>query len=349
MDSGRTMPFSSRTPLSPLFSRRDSFRFVSMLTLLILIGMTIYQTRQEKRDDTAPLATKSDAKFVETLVAGPNDWQALEETQVGHLFQAVTDKAPLAAEEMPAYWRLMRWSMTQSFDELWERAHKDRYLTHLAEAPEKHRGELVGLTLSIRRTASFAAPQNSAGVKTVYEAWGVTDESRGNFYCLVFYDKPPELPIHPDVHEEARFVGYFHKLLTYQDPLDKTRWAPLLIGRIRWRENPARVALQRTRHVWSYWLWGTLAVIVVVVVWTNRYLERGRALLTPPQQEVDHASIEQWLETGMTEDASPTDGPRSRWNDAGGEVADSDALLRPETPSIFDSHPTSGDGPEPSK
>ena len=65
---------------------------MSMLTLLVLIGMTIYQTRQQIREDTAPQATKSDAEFVETLVSGPNDLQALEETQAGILFQAVSDK-----------------------------------------------------------------------------------------------------------------------------------------------------------------------------------------------------------------------------------------------------------------
>lgn len=314
-----------------------------MVTLLVLIGMTIYQTRREKQQDTAPLATRSDEAFVETLASGPNDLQALEETQAEHLFQAVTDKVPLAAEEMPAYWRLMRWSMTQKFDDLWERSHKDLYLTHLAEAPQKHRGELVGLKLSLRRSASFVAPQNSAGAKTVYEAWGVTDESRGNFYCLVFYDKPPELPIHPDIHEEARFVGYFLKLLAYQDPMDKTRWAPLLVGRLRWAENPARVALQRSRHVWSYWLWGSLAVVAVVAVWTNRYLEGSRALLTPPQ-DVDHASVEKWLETGMTESGPTSDKLVSSWGDANGDEADFDLSPRTRTPSIFDSPPAEQDG-----
>lgn len=336
------MRFSSSTPSQPLFSRRDSFRFMSMLTLLVLIGMTIYQTRQQMRQDTTSQATKSDAEFVETLLSGPNDLQALEESQANEQFQAVSDKAPLAAEEMPAYWRLMRWSMTQSFDELWERAHKDRYLTHLAETPEKHRGELVGLTLSLRRTTSFTAPQNSAGAKTVYEAWGVTEESRGNFYCLVFYDKPPELPIHPNVHEEARFVGYFHKLLTYQDALDKTRWAPLLIGRLKWRENPARVALEQTRHIWAYWLVGALLLMPVVVIWTNRYLDRGRTLLMP-LQEVDHASIERWLETGVAADASPTempelDGLGLRPGDAWSENADADARERTVKSSDVDSN-----------
>ena len=313
-----------------------------MLTLLVLIGTTIYQTRQESRNDTASVATKSDVKFVETLVAGPNDRQAFEETQAKELFQAVTDKAPLAGEEMPSYWRLMRWSMTESFDELWERAHKDRYLTHFAQAPQKHRGELVGLKLSLRRTVSFEAEKNSAGAKTVYEAWGVTNESRGNFYCLVFYDKPPELPIQPDVHEEAEFVGYFLKLLPYQDAMDKTRLAPLLIGRVRWRENPTRVALQQSRDVWSYWLLGSLAVIAVVVVWTNRYLQWGRDP-SMVSEEVDHSSIEKWLDTGMVENSSVDDKPRSWLEDAGAETVISDVPPRSDADSFFDLRPKSGE------
>ena len=316
-----------------------------MLTLLALIGMTIFQTWQNQLQNTAPLATKSDEEFVETLVVGPNDLQALEESDAEYQFQAVTDKAPLAAEEMPAYWRLMRWSMTQSFDELWERAHKDRYLTHLAEFPQKHRGELVAMKVSVRRTAPFPAPQNSAGAKAVYEAWGVTNESRGSLYCLVFYDKPPELPIHYDVHEEVEFVGYFLKLMSYQDFQDKTRWVPVLIGRLRWRENPTRVALQRAQQQMVYWLCGLVVVIVAVVVWTNRYLDQGRALL-PQLDEADHASIERWLENGTTGDASPNDESGPQRYDAWIEEMDSAAQSQPVTPPNADSHPTLGDAPK---
>ena len=317
-----------------------------MLTLLALIGVTIYQTRLQERQDTSPVATKSDAEFVETLVGGPNDLQALEESQAEYQFQAVTDKAPLAAEEMPAYWRLMRWSMTQSFDELWERAHKDRYFTQFAEFPQKHRGELVALKLSVRRTVPFPALQNSAGAKAVYEAWGVTNESRANLYCVVFYDKPPELPIHYKIHEEVEFVGYFLKLMTYQDSMDKTRWTPVLIGRLRWRENAAQVALQNSQHGWTYWLCGLVAVIVAVVVWTNRYLERGRALLTPQPTEADHASIERWLENGATGDASPDDGPGPRRYDAWIDEMDSVAHSQSVTPPDADSRQSFGDAPK---
>src|SRR5439155_15597492 len=100
---------------------------------------------------TKTIAHDSEDQFVETQVTGPNDLQPFEQSQAEYLFQAVSDKSPLAAEEMPAYWKLMRWSMTQSFDELWQRARKDRYFTHLAEAPQKHRGELIALKVSLRR------------------------------------------------------------------------------------------------------------------------------------------------------------------------------------------------------
>jgi hypothetical protein len=299
----RQMPHRSSPAVAPLFSRRELLRLMSMVTLLILIGMTIQQARLTEQNDNAPVATKSDQAFAETVIPGPNDTQAFEESEAKQQFLAVSDKSPLAAEEMPSYWRLMRWSRTQTFDQMSERAHRDRYFTHLGQAPEEHRGELIELKVSLRRSVSFKAPKNSAGVEVVYEAWGVTDESRGNFYCLVFSDKPPELPIHPDIHEEARFVGYFHKLVSYEDPMEKTRWAPVLIGRLQWRENAARVALQQSRHSWSYWLWGSLIGIGGLVVWTNRYLERGRELFDR-SPETDHASIEQWLDNGLGEDHS---------------------------------------------
>src|SRR5258708_4594257 len=54
----------------------------------------------------------------ETLMSGPTDLDAQESESAEREFQAVTDREPLAAEEMPAYWRLLRWSGSQPFDEL---------------------------------------------------------------------------------------------------------------------------------------------------------------------------------------------------------------------------------------
>lgn len=318
------MRFNARTP-SSYFPRRELFRLMSMMMLLAVVGMTMYRARDpgmwkwladDVREDDAKVEITSDKaeakvgsdqsdsdkdngdRFVETLMTGPNDLQPFEQSQADYIFQAISDKAPLAAEEMPAYWKLMRWSMTENFDDLWNRAHKDRYFTHLAEAPQKHRGELIGMKVSLRRSLAHEASENSAGAKQVYEAWGVTNESRTGLYCLVFYDKPPELPLSPSIHEEAQFVGYFLKLFAYEDAMGTSRWAPILIGRLRWRENPVRSSLKRQREEQELlpWVIGGAAIVVLFVgLWTRSYLRAGQLLQA--EGEVDHAAIEQWLET----------------------------------------------------
>lgn len=332
------------------FPRRELFRLMSMLMMLAVVGMLIYRTRDPAMwrwlaDDDSPVSDGSvsndkngTAKSKptesglasepsvastdeiqaanETLVSGPNDLQAYEQTQAEYQFQAISDKAPLTAEEMPAYWRLMRWSMTQSFDELWERARKDRYFTHLGETPAKHRGELIALKLSLRRSlAHDDSLKNSAGVEQIYEAWGVTKESRTWPYCVVFYDKPPQLPLGPNIHEEAEFVGYFLKLFSYEDALGVTRWVPLLIGRLRWQENPARTLLREQRAGETWWTWAIVGLAAVIF---------GAALLWSRQRltssdPVDHQSIERWLEAGIPDNSGSTTATTSEiladWND----------------------------------
>lgn len=304
-------------------------RLVRMVMLLGVVAMLIHWARDpamwrwfaddmkedaaatpSSNDDSAPAENKTE----ETLVTGPNDQQPFEYSQAEYLFQAITDKEPIAREEMPAYWKLMRWSMTQSFDELWERSRKDLYFTHLAEAPEKYRGELIGLKVSLRRALAHEAEErNSAGVKQVYEAWGVTNESRSGLYCLIFYDKPAELAIQPNIHEEATFVGYFLKQFTYEDAMGTKRWAPLLIGRLHWRENVTRSALRQQRANGDYWQWlivaGAAVVLGVAWKWARPSSSQNSDATAPP----DHAAIERWLDAGAPEAPPSPDGILADW------------------------------------
>lgn len=302
---------SSRSPNT--FPRREMSRLVRMVMMLWVVAMLIYWARDpamwrwmadDVQDDADATATPHDkpaaaeTEIQETLVSGPNDRQPFESSQAEYIFQAVTDKEPLSREEMPAYWKLMRWSMTESFDDLWERSRKDLYFTHLAEAPDKYRGTLVGMKVSLRRALAHETEENSAGAKQVYEAWGVTNESRSGLYCLIFYDKPPELAIKPSIHEEATFVGYFLKLFSYEDAMGTKRWAPLLIGRLHWRENVTRSALRRQREIGDPWGWlivgGGLLVVAIAWIWTRPTRSQNQASATQP----DHAAIEHWLESG---------------------------------------------------
>jgi hypothetical protein len=326
-----------------------------MVVMLWVVGMAIYWTRDpgmwkwladDVQDEpaanvmlsqnSAPVEKKND----ETRVTGPNDQQPFEHSQAEYLFQAITDKQPLAREEMPAYWKLMRWSMTESFEDLWERSRKDLYFTHLAEAPQKYRGELIGLKVSLRRALTHEAEENSAGAKQVYEAWGVTNESRSGLYCFVFYDKPPELAIQPSIHEEATFVGYFLKQFSYEDVMGTKRWAPLLIGRLRWRENMTRTALHRQRHDGNHWQWLIIsgAVVVLGVAWkkTRPSQRQGLDVTAPP----DHAAIESWLDAGAPEGPSRPDGILAEWEDL-----DADTESRPVSLTDDPRNLQSGDAP----
>lgn len=344
---------SHRRPPTPGFPRRELFRLMSMLMLLVIVGTLIVRTRDAAMwrwaasvaDDepaAAPLVEDDDGnRFVETLVTGPNDRQPFEQSQAEYQFQAITDKAPNAAEEMPTYWRLMRWSMTESFDDLWERAHKDRYFTHLGQTPEKHRGELIGMKVSLRRAVRhpLETKKNAAGVEQVYEAWGITDESRTGLYCLLFYDLPPQLPVRPSIHEQVQFVGYFMKLISYEDALGKTRWAPLLIGRMRLRENSAQFAQRQKdseNRALPWMLGGATLFFIGLVFWTRRYLAASSVPGLEPVP-TDHQAIEHWLETGGAETARLDD---TDWEDFAADDTDSQpptALPRIEFP------PNSGD------
>jgi hypothetical protein len=328
-----------------------------MLMMLVVVGLLIVQTRNaslwrwaansdDEDSNSATTAAESQSSgaeeetFVETLVSGPNDLQAFEQSQAEYQFQAITDKTPNAAEEMPTYWRLMRWSMTESFDELWARARKDRYFTHLGQTPERHRGELIAMNISLRRFMPHPAETkpNPAGVQQKYEAWGVTDESRTGLYSLVFYDLPPQLPQRPNIQERAQFVGYFMKLISYEDALGKTRWAPLLIGRLRMRENSAQF-VQRQREsearALPWLLGGAIVFFGGLMFWTRRYLAASSVAGLEPVS-TDHQAIERWLETGGE---TATESAGLGWEEVSSDEGDASpgSLPRMESP------PHSGD------
>ncbi|HEY5314137.1 MAG TPA: hypothetical protein VIK18_16515 [Pirellulales bacterium] len=271
-----------------------------------------------------PAAAKPDASFAwETVspepgVQGPLDADPEEREDAQEQFLAVSDKEELTAVDMPAYWRLMRWSRSQSFAELRKRAKRggvDLLFTHFAQEPEKHRGELVQLKLHLVRVVSFDAPENPAGIERTFEAWGVTDDdSRSNPYVVVFSEKPPELPLGAKIDEEATFVGYFLKDVGYE-AYNVRRYAPLLIGRLRWRDNPARAMLRDQkpdpRYLWPVTGIGMalLAVTVGGWIWRMRHPKKRPAF---GSTDGEHEAVQHWIEKaeqGEGPDEKPTPAP----------------------------------------
>jgi len=269
-------------------------RLSSAIVALMILGM-IYARAREPRTwrwmapegDVPPVAAIAaqaapDTKPVETVVAGPTDADELDSPEVQTQFAAIGEKAELASEEMPAYWRLMRWARAQTFNELQARAAGDVLYTQFIEQPQKYRGSPVRLRLHIKQIVAWEAPENSAGVKTVYEVSGVTDETRTWYYIAVCPELPPGMHVGTNLNAEGVFVGYFLKVIPYEAAVRRLV-APLLIGRLR---GVPRVAAPPAPSL-PPWVWiAGAAAILAAAAWGWKQFAHA-----PPRRKVQTAGV----------------------------------------------------------
>jgi hypothetical protein len=255
----------------------STMRALSLLMLLVLLWMMYGWIRnpaiwswmaraeegQQSIDVDEPTPATGDApnpqiKAVEKIVPGRNDQ---DRESLKSRLELVTDKAPLRPGEMPIYWKLMEWSRTESFEGLKARAAFGVPFSKLWETPKQFRGDLVHLRLHVRRVLRYETDGDPLGVKTVYEAWGWTDDSKSFPYVVVFSERPEGLPIGTDVRADIEFVGYFLKIMSYT-AFDVSRGAPLLIGRAKATVKPATTPSSSLTNFET----GTITVIGVIVL-----------------------------------------------------------------------------------
>jgi hypothetical protein len=234
----------SRHPSARPFGARGTPRLWTSLIMLAIVGLVYFQARNpnnwrwltadDAADPQAAHATKNPSpRWKETLISAQND-QDSEELAAGRMqLDAVIDKRPLEKLDMPAYWRLLKWARSQSFEELEGRAKRDVVYAQLFQRPEKYRGQLIRLRLHVRRIVKGDdVPANTADAEDIFELWGSTDESKSQPYGVICPEMPDWFRTGGDVEEECVFVGYFFKLMAH-DALNTQRASPVLIGRLR--------------------------------------------------------------------------------------------------------------------
>jgi hypothetical protein len=263
--------FRDRRPAG-LFRGNELARVMTMVVMMGVLVLLVGLARDERTwswiapgaPRNAPSSADGDKPSVpapERTIAGPTDQDADEADAAGEEFQAVTDKSLLAKEEMPAYWRLMAWQQHQSLDQLRSRARADVSFRQLWQQPDAWRSKLVQIPLHINRTADVNdLAENELGLQSMHEVWGWNSDSQPYWYWLVVPELPPGMP-KGDIQEEATFVGYFLKLLPYEDHRGKSLATPLLIGRLIWHPSAARSA---ESQAWS-WEWLALGAVVLLL------------------------------------------------------------------------------------
>lgn len=294
----------SRSTTPSMFHGRELARLLTMIAMLAVLWMLIGRAKDPQTwswlaDDQSPVAQgvppAAAVPAKEVVVAGPSDTISDEAQAAESDFEAVADRKPLAADEMPAYWRLMNWSRAQTFDELRGRAQRNVLYTQVWEQPDEFRGELIELRLHLRRALAHRAPENPAGVEQVYEAWGATDDSQSFPYLVVFSEIPDGMPLGAEINEEATFVGYFLKLMAYQ-AFDQPRAAPLLVGRLRWHAPQHRgVAGSGDDYFWTTFGVGALVLTGAVAMWWLRG-SLGNSRRATPLTAQKTADAERWLD-----------------------------------------------------
>lgn len=298
---------------STFFRGTELPRLLTMVVMLGVLVLLMDLARQPKTwrwiaSDDAAVAEKDAAKTRQQqrpavydgqpAAEGPTDLDPAEQDAAREEFAAVADKMPLDQVEMPAYWRLMSWERNQSTDELRNRAERDVTFAELWQQPGEWRGKLVEIPVHVRRILTVKrVAENELGLKTIYEVFGWNDQSQPYWYWMIVPELPPEMPRGENIYEEATFVGYFLKLLPYEDREGKTRATPLLIGRLIWHPDPGSPLARRGEWNWTWYLIAAL-VVLFAVRWGLSFLGRARRgpSIPPYAASGDEKAVEAWLD-----------------------------------------------------
>ena len=286
-----------------------------------------------------PAATPVTAQtWSETVTEGFTDEDIEERDGAAEEFMALTDGGlELGKEEMPAYWRLFRWTKNQSSAQLKKRATRDLVFNQFIRDPDDHRGKLFQIELNVRRVLAYDATENKAGVKKVYEIWGFTTESQAWLFCVLTPELPAGMPVGSNVSEQATFVGYFLKLQGYHaagaGPRDRALTAPLFVGRIAWQPSAHDAARAQSdfdwlaRHMRQPGSWVVRGIFVAGVLgiialgfWLVGFLQPRRAVqaaATEFESTRKAADVRNWLSDAESDSAFAGDDP-TKLNGASG-------------------------------
>ena len=302
-------------PITPkVFKTYELVRLVSAVFLLGIVGMLYFHMRQAsswawliKDKDTEAAVQGTEKPWEETIVPHDGSEDPEQKQEAAYEAQALSDNQDVLSEEMPLYWRMLRWSLSEKFADLKARSTKKVAFTHLFKNPEKHRGELISLRMHVNMVRLHKPERNAIDLQEVYEAWGGTDGSGTNPYVVIFADKPPQLPVGDTLQEEIRFVGYFFKNFGYETKVEKHWKAPMLIGRVEYIPDITKV-VARDEKVAKKWIFLGMA-LVIAMVFLVQYVGVGKVKL-PYSSETSQAREEENVGRFLDEvDSPPRDEP----------------------------------------
>jgi hypothetical protein len=294
---------------SGLFRGSELPRLLILLTVTVLgwTGVLIYINLPNHKTAPPPTVATAPPKV---------------EPETSPIFMVVRDKQPMSFHDGAAYAKLLARARSTPPAELAEQARHNLFFTHLWENPERYRGVPVHLDGTALRVLSYEVNPELSPKGQLNEAWVITEESGHNPYVVVFEDMPPGFPSGAHLSERVTFDGYFLKLMAYRTVDDKTRAAPLLVGRLRWfpHEESRPGAATGMKSLW--WTILPLAALTLYTLfrWVFQLPRLIRGPFAPtqtthplgtPTEEIAPEALSQWLEQASETEPADEDSFRS--------------------------------------
>jgi hypothetical protein len=280
----------------PVFRGVVSGRAIVLLAAPLLVACTLlwqHHSRITPREQADAAANVAQDR--RPLGVSPEEWAAARSE-----FDALTDSTfHCGVEEMPAYWRLLKWTMREPDFQCDQNQFSRVPFNDLLNRPSALRGMPVQVDLRVCRIVSYAAPENGLGIERLYEVWGWSDDSRGSLYVAVTPDLPPGMRTGESVSERATLYGYLYKIQGYvaagSAPHALPSTAPLIIGRVA-RTKPPLTVIAKTSEIWPA---GVGLILAASFVWllSQRPPFRFRQRASLEQLAANAtAKLESWIE-----------------------------------------------------
>ena len=225
----------------------------------------------------------------------PDDTDAVEVDAFRRDSGAISDRAyENTSYEMPVYQRLVRWTASQTYTQMNQRATEVEY-QELLQHPSKYRGRLVRLVIDARLVRSCAATDwNHDPELPLAEIWGPLPNTGVRLVTAITVGVPMELPL-GDISQRVEFVGYFYKVQAYesrQSNEGEARLAPAFIGRVKILD----VAPPHATTTDYTALWGTIVVFGLIGLVSWMIARRRRLIVTPTSAAIVTQHVENWLD-----------------------------------------------------
>jgi hypothetical protein len=282
-------------------------RVMLLIAPILVVGTVLWQRQARFLSRECCSEPKASAP---RLNEPPSGISSVEWQVAGAEMEGVTDSTfQCSVEEMPAYWRLLKWSARPPEGNGDQVDFRHVSFNELVNRPNAWRGRPVQIDLHVCRIVECAAPQNSCGIERLYEVWGWSDDSRGSLYVAVTPELPDGMSVGESVIERAAVCGYFFKVQAYlaagSAAQPQPTAAPLVIGRLSRWDTPVAAFAQTNE------LWFGGAALLLAASFVFFLSQSSLFRLRHPRQQVRPkaaAKLENWVDSFAADLAA--DGPR---------------------------------------